>query len=730
MSITYDQNTGQIHLFNDQISYIMQVQTSGLLLHSYFGKRIVLLSGPLPYPVRDSGDFSPRPVGYENTRFTLDSALQEIPGGGNGDYRTPCFEVTYADGTKATDLRFVGATIRAGKPKLNKLPATYVKKPEEADTIEVSMCDNFRHLEITLQYTIFKDLPVITRSIIYKNNSNRVMTLGKAYSFAVDLPDDNFELLQLPGAWAREKQIVRTPLVPGDHVLESRRGASSVFQQPFLALVRPSTTEDTGELYASHFVYSGSFRLEVAVDHYHQARLTGGINPVDFSWELKPDTEFQTPEMVTVYTDQGLHGMSKAFYRLYGDHLVRGEYQYRDRPVVFNSWETLTFNFNEQRLVSLAAQAKAVGAEVFVVDDGWFGHRDSDSSSLGDWSADRQKLPSGIKSLATKIHALNMGFGLWFEPEMVSPDSELYRAHPDWAIAIPGVSPVQGRHQLVLDFSRADVRTHIMNAMSQIIDAGQLDFIKWDMNRNIASIYSASLPPERQMETLHRYILGLYAFLEELTSKYPNVLFENCSGGGGRFDAGMAYYMPQSWASDDTDAWERTKIQYGTSLLFPPVMIDAHLSESPNQQVGRITDFRTRVAVAGSANLGLMLELDKKTPEELSKIKAVVEAYKKKRHMIQFGNFYRLISPFTSDYGAWEFVDETRRHVLVYLVQALNQPSKPLLTIKLTGLIPGAHYRVANRVWYGAELMQYGLYLNEELDHDFASIDLAIDCVD
>lgn len=722
MAILINKDTLTFHLCNDQISYVMQVKDHQFLIHVYYGPRIKHFTQVLPHPDVDRASLTPQPAGYEGTPFSLDTALQEFPGNDHGDYRQSAFDVTYADGTKATALAYKRYQVMAGKPKLPGLPATYVNDPGEADTLTIVLGDDFRHLEVWLQYTIFRDLPVITRSVSYHNLGKQALYLEQAGSFALDLPDARYELLQLPGAWAREKQIVRSPLPAGRHVLESRRGASSAHQQPFLALVRPETTERSGEVFAIHLVYSGNFELNAQVDPYDQTRLTGGIGSSDFRWRLASGASFQAPEVVMVYSNAGLNGMSQAFHRLYRKHLTRGRFRDQVRPVVINNWETTYFNFDAARILSLAKKAKAVGAELFVLDDGWFGHRNDDRSSLGDWQPDLKKLPEGLAKLAHDIHHLGLKFGLWFEPEMVSPDSQLYRQHPDWVLGVPKYPLSTGRHQLVLDFSRKDVRTAIAKQISNVLDTVPIDFIKWDMNRNITEVASAKLPPERQMETLHRYILGLYDLADQLTTKYPNTLFENCSAGGGRFDPGMSYYMPQSWTSDNTDAIERMKIQYGTSLIFPPIMMDAHLSEVPNDQVGRVTPLATRLAVAESGNFGLMQDLTKKDAKTLAALKQAVADYKAHRELIQFGTFYRLLDPFTQQDGAWMFVDKAQTHARVVYVQSLNQASKPLRNIKLVGLAPDATYSDGVRQWQGDELMNYGLYLNQQLNHDFESI--------
>ena len=719
MPIIYNQKHNQFHLFNDKVSYIMEVR-EGYLTHVYYGARINEFRQSKSYPQKDRSSFSPNPYELSNGGFSLDVVPQEFPGYDTGDYREGMYEFTYSDGTKATSMKFKSYAIFDGKKSLEGLPATYADS-EEAQTLEIILEDSNRSIQAVLSYTIYKERPVITKSVKYINKSREKIVLNKALSSCVDFDYADFDMIQMPGAWAREKQLKRDPLISGQHILDSKRGASGVTQQPFVALVSSNADEFSGEVFAFHFVYSGNFKISVAVDTFEQTRVMMGLNSFNFAWVLQPEEVFQTPEVVMVYSNNGLNEMSQAFHKLYLERLARGKYKMAERPILINNWETTYFDFSEDKLVDLAERAKKLGVELFVLDDGWFGERHSDTTSLGDWVENQEKLPDGLLGLSKKIRDQGLKFGLWFEPEMISEESELFKEHSDWHLHVQGYPTSLGRNQLILDFSREEVRDAIFHKLTTILDQVPIDYIKWDMNRNMTEVASVGRNPEQQMETSHRYILGLYDLLERLIQRYPNILFENCSGGAGRFDPGMCYYMPQSWTSDNTDALERLKIQYSTSMIFPPVMMCAQLSEAPNHQVGRITDLDTRAAVAMSANFGLMLNLARETEEDLAKVASYIEWYKNHRQLIQFGNFYRLLNPYETNYGSWMFIDEKQEQGIVMFFEILAQASKPWVRLKLTGLDETAFYEIEDRIYSGDELMKFGLYLNTELSGDFQS---------
>jgi alpha-galactosidase len=716
VSIHYDEKQRTFHLQAKDTSYVLQVTEDGYLAHLYWGRRIrsPRLSHVLWLVPRA---FSPNPDPAK-PELSLDVLPQEYPGYGNSDFRTPAYQVQMDDGSTVTDLRYVGHRILKGKPRLEGLPATYVEHPDEADTLEIDLVDRVAQLQVTLSYTVFRDFNVITRSARLVNEGTRNLRILRALSMSLDFPDDQFDLIHLSGAWGRERHVVRRGLRPGSQSIESRRGASSHQHNPFLALVHQDTTLDHGEAYGFNLVYSGNFLGVVEVDQFASTRVGIGINPFDFSWLLEPGESFQTPEAVLVYSCQGISGMSQTFHTLYRSRLCRGRYRDTPRPVLINSWEAMYFQFTVEGLERLAMEAKDLGIELFVLDDGWFGKRDDDTSSLGDWVVNREKIPCGIDGLANKIHSLGLKFGLWVEPEMVSPDSDLYREHPDWCLHVQGRPRSQGRNQLVLDLSRPEVCDAIIERMTHVLESAPIDYIKWDMNRHMTEIGSAALRPERQRETAHRYILGLYRVLEELTTRFPHVLFESCSGGGGRFDPGMLYYMPQTWTSDDTDAVERLYIQFGTSLVYPAVTMGAHVSSVPNHQVGRVTPLRTRGHVAMSGNFGYELDVTRLTEAEKQEIRQQVAKYKEIRSLVQFGIYHPLLSPFEGPEAAWMFVSEDQREAFVAWFGMLAEPNGRLRRLRLRGLRPDADYLVVDETGKqmidrvgGDELMAYGLAL-------------------
>ncbi|KYC65679.1 alpha-galactosidase [Heyndrickxia coagulans] len=719
--ITFDEQTKTFHLQNDEVSYLLQVDAFGCVEHLYWGAPVRAYHGGRAYP-RIGRSFSPNPPGAKDRKFSLDTVLQEFPGYGNGDFREPAHVIRHADGSTVTDFRYRAYDILKGKPALPGLPATFAN-PNEAETLKIMLEDKLTGLQLTLLYTIFRDLPAISRAAVLTNGGNKPVRIERLMSLNVDFPAGRFELLHLPGAHKRERQIKRETVTDGIRRVDSKRGASSHQENPFLALVRPETTEFQGEAYAVNLVYSGNFAGIVQQDQFGQVRLGIGLNDFGFSWALQPGDTFYSPEAVMAYSRDGLNGMSQTFHTLYRRHLLRGKHKDAERPVLINNWEATYFRFHDQKLLELADEAQKLGIELFVLDDGWFGHRDNDRSSLGDWYEYAGKIRMGIKNLAEEIHKRGLKFGLWFEPEMVSRDSDLFREHPDWALQIPGRGISEGRSQYVLDFSRGDVRENIFRQMTDILDHVHVDYIKWDMNRHMTEVHSALLEPENQGETAHRYMLGLYDFLEKLTSRYPDILFESCSGGGGRFDPGMLYYMPQTWTSDNTDAADRLKIQYGTSLAYPPVTMGAHVSAVPNHQTGRVTPLSTRGDVAMGGNFGYELDLTKCTEDEKTVIREQIAFYKAHRQLFQFGQFYRLISPFEGNSAAWQFVSPDRKHTIAYFFNVLSEAAGPVKILKLAGLDPDKNYRhiETGNIYGGDELMNIGLYLPLFNKQDFAS---------
>lgn len=708
--IIFHKETKTFHLYNEEISYIMCVLENGHMGQLYYGKRI-----------HDKSDFSyliekcSRPMTsyiFEGDRsFSLEHIRQEYPVYGTTDYRHPAIEILQENGSNISDFKYIGYEILKGKPILKGLPATYTEREEEAETLKIILKDSLTGAKLTLLYTIFSKGSAIARSTHICNEGEKVLHLQNIMSLSIDLPDKDYIWMQLSGAWSRERYIKNRVLEQGITAIDSMRGNSSHEHNPFMVLKRPDAGEMSGEVIGFSLVYSGNFRIQAEVDTHDVTRITVGINPDRFDWKLEPGEEFQTPEAVMVYSDAGLNKMSHTFHHLYAKRLARGYWRDRPRPILNNNWEATYFNFTEDRLVQIASKAKECGVELFVLDDGWFGQRNDDHAGLGDWVANPDRLPNGIKGLAERIEAMGIKFGLWFEPEMTNKDSDLYRAHPDWILQTPGRNTSHGRYQYVLDFSRKEVVDHIYKMMAKILSEAKVSYIKWDMNRSITECYSATLPADRQGEVFHRYILGVYDLYERLTSEFPEVLFESCSSGGGRFDPGMLYYAPQGWTSDDSDAIERLKIQYGTSMCYPISSMGSHVSVIPNHQVFRKTPLHTRANVAYFGTFGYELDLNSLTEEEIAQVKEQIIFMKKYRRLFQFGDFYRLKSPFEENETVWMVVSEDKETAIVGYYRVLNGVNQPYSRVRLQGLNPDILYENVrnNTENFGDELMNFGL---------------------
>ncbi|MBO7746084.1 alpha-galactosidase [Paenibacillus sp. MWE-103] len=721
MPIAFHAESGLFHLQTRSMSYMFQ-SLRGYPAHVYWGRKLSEAAANRLLQRAERASFSPNPV-PEDRSISLDTLPQEYPGYGSSDFRNPAYAVQLPNGTTVTELLYVSHEIAPGKPSLEGLPAVYAERADEAETLTVRLEDKQSGLKAELSYTVFEAFDAVIRSARIVNAGAEAAQLTRALSFSVDLPHDRFELLQLSGSWTRERYIHKRALTPGVQAIESRRGSSSHNNNPFFALLAEGATEDHGDVYGFSLVYSGSFAGGVEVDQFHTARAYMGINPFDFSWRLEAGESFQTPEAVLVFSHEGLGAMSRTYHELYRTRLCRGAFRDAVRPILVNNWEATYFDFNADKIEAIAEAGSALGIELFVLDDGWFGRRDSDNSSLGDWVVDKKKLPNGLEDLAERVRSHGLEFGLWFEPEMVSPDSDLYRAHPDWCLHVPGRRRSEGRRQLILDLSRADVQDYIVEAVGGILRSAPITYVKWDMNRNMSEIGSALLPPNRQRETAHRYMLGLYGVLERITSTFPNVLFESCSGGGGRFDPGMLYYMPQTWTSDNSDAISRLKIQYGTSIVYPVSAMGAHVSAVPNHQVGRLTPLKTRGDVAMSGNFGYELDLTKFTDEEKEEVKRQVALVKDVRGLVQYGSFFRLLSPFEGNETTWMFVSSDKREALVVHVTVLNESHAPLGRLKLKGLDPDFRYEWlgTDEIVGGDELMYAGV-AKERAHGDYHSV--------
>ena len=708
MAIIFDEKTKQFYLHTDHTSYVMELY-EGHPAHTYWGARIE--AAPTldeMFPFFFGATFSASDLPGRRLEST-DKLPQEFPTFGSADMRQPAFHARYSDGSAISKFTYDTHRIFDGKPKLAGLPATYGSEGE-CETLELKLRDEHTGLTAVLCYSIFPEKDVLTRSVRIENRGERACTIEAVASSSLDLMEHRYQVIHLPGAWARERHITRTDLNYGSLMLDSKRGASSHNQNPFFALVSPETTETAGEAMGFCLVYSGNFAAQIGVEQFGTTRVQMGLNPFDFAWKLEPGEDFQTPEVLMVYSDQGLGEMTRRFHRMIRKNLCRGKYRDMKRPVLANNWEATYFNFDEQKILNIATKAKAVGVELMVLDDGWFGKRDSDNCSLGDWTVDRRKLPGGLGGLAEKLNGMGMKFGLWFEPEMVSPDSDLYRQHPEWCIHVEGRPRTEGRQQLILDYAKPQVCEYIVKALTEILGENSISYVKWDMNRNMTESPYAGQP--------HRYMLGLYSVLETLTTEFPDVLFESCSGGGGRFDAGMLYYMPQTWTSDDTDAVERLYIQEGTSLVYPVSTMGAHVSAVPNHQVRRVTPLAFRGAVAMMGRYGLELDLEKLPEEELAELQRQIAFYEKYQQVIHQGDLYRLTSVYGHRFAAYEIISEDKLTVMVFVYSVTGKPNIAPQQLHLQGLEPGAKYREVSkeRTYDGSMLMNIGIPVDTRYD--------------
>ena len=714
MPIHYHENTRTFHLFNASVSYIFTILENGTPGSLYYGARLT-----------DKDDYSEllemkrranAPCTYEgNLLFSLEHLKQEYPLYGHGDLRYPACSMRRENGSHIFEFRYISHVIYSGKHGINGLPAIWCSTTDEMESLEVELEDANSGTRLTLYYTICSDLPVIARHTRITQAGASAVTIERVMSCNVDLIDDAWEMVQLNGAWSRERHVTTMPLRPGIQSVYSMRGHSSAQFNPFLALKRKECTETQGECMGFTLLYSGSFLAGVEVDNYHVSRVQIGIHPDCFEWTLQQGESFETPEAVYVYSEDGLNGMSQAFHTLFNRHLVRGKYRMKERPILINNWEATYFDYDEEKIVRIAETAAQAGIELFVLDDGWFGNRNDDHRGLGDWYVNLQKLPHGISGLSQRIHSLGMQFGLWIEPEMVNRDSNLYRTHPEWVMVDPDYVPCHGRNQYVLDFSRKEVVDYIFKCLDQVLDGADVNYIKWDMNRTMSEVYSRSHSSLQQGRVMHEYILGVYDLYERLIQKYPDILFESCASGGGRFDAGMLYYAPQAWTSDNSDAVERLKIQYGTSYVYPPSCMGAHVSAVPNHQVFRNTPFNTRANTAFYGAFGYELDLSKLTEDELEQVRQQVTFMKKYRSVFQYGTFYRLSSPFESNETVWMSVSQDQKTAIVGYYRVLNEVNVGYRRIRLKGLNPDEQYRISmdGRWIEGRELMKAGLVTSD-----------------
>lgn len=709
MGILFDEKKKIFTLHTKNTTYQMQVDPYGFLLHLYYGRRT---DGTMEYLLTyaDRG-FSGNPYDTGSDRtYSMDVLPQEFPCRLTGDFRSPVLDLVNADQSMGCDLRYQSYEIKEGKYGLKGLPAVYAKE-EDAQTLIITLKDSVTNLEVRLYYGVLPEEDVITRSAKVINGQDGRIVLRKAQSACLDFVGGAFDVLSFYGRHAMERNMQRIPVNHGSYVIGSRRGASSHQYNPMMILADHETTEDAGSCYAMSFVYSGSFKGEVEKDQFGQTRMQLGLQEEQFAYPLEPGEEFLIPEVILTYSAHGLGELSQNLQKCIRKNVCRGKYRDQVRPVLINSWEACYFDFTGEDIYHLAEQAKDLGIDMVVLDDGWFGSRNDDNSSLGDWKVNEEKLGGSLENLIERINGLGVKFGLWFEPEMVNEDSQLYREHPDWVIQIPGRNPVRGRNQLILDFSRKEVVDAIYDQMCQVLDQGNIEYVKWDMNRSMAEIYSSATADQGRVA--YDYILGLYDFLERIIQKYPNLLIEGCSGGGGRFDAGMLYYTPQIWCSDNTDAVDRVRIQYGTSFGYPVSAVGSHVSAVPNHQTGRGTTLRTRGICAMAGTFGYELNPAKMTEEERAEIKEQIQEYKKYAPLIQNGLYYRLTNPFTDEAGAWEFISEDKTEVLLNAVMLEIHGNMTVNYIRLKGLKEGALYQDVKtaRVYPAEALMEAGIPL-------------------
>lgn len=708
MSIRYDEANRIFELDTRNTSYrIGTVDEEGFVGHIYYGQKIrpqkcdqFLRTCEAP--------FVPSKNNRERCSF-MDTFPTEYSGNGIGDYRESCIAVKNANGSRTVDLKFVDYDIVNGKPGISGLPASFAGE-EEVQTLVVHMMDGGCGIDVDLIYSVFEDEDVITRSVSVKNAGDRNIRLTKVYSACIDMDDEDFEMLTLHGSWARERQIERRPIAYGKQSVSSLRGESSHQDHPFMAWMTKGTDQTTGDVYGMHFVYSGNFIAQIEKSQFDSIRAVMGIHSEGFEWWLTPGETFTAPEVVLTYSHDGLGQMTRNLHDFYRCHMIRSRYLHQKRPVLINNWEATYFDFDTDKLLAIAKSAAEHGIEMLVMDDGWFGHRNDDSTSLGDWFVNEKKLPGGLNYLVDEVNKLGMKFGIWMEPEMISPDSELYKEHPDWAIAVKGRTGTLSRNQYVLDFSRKDVRDCIYEKIRAILNSANIEYVKWDMNRQLTDLGSLALPADRQGELSHRYVLGVYEMQERLTRDFPDLLLENCSGGGARFDPGMLYYSPQIWCSDDTDAIERLGIQEGTALIYPLSAMGAHVSDCPNHTVGRNTPFKTRGEVALAGTFGYELDITKIAKEEQEQIPQQTAMYHKYNDLVREGDYYRIASYRENHfYDCYMVVSKDKKEALVTFVTVHARPNYHSLKVRLQGLNPNLDYRLEgemeNECVYGGDLL-------------------------
>ncbi len=709
--ISFQEDTKVFTLHTKTSMYQMQVGQFGTLLHLYYGVELGDTWVAHGIVNLDRG-FSGNPYEADRDRtFSLDVLPQEYTAEGNGDYRIQGIEAEHEDGSHILQLKYDSYQIRKGKYALAGMPAMFAGE-DEAETLEITLKDELSGVCVKLLYGVIWDCDIITRAVEVVNRGKASVTLRRVMSAELDFPRRPMDMIHFYGRHSMERLTERQPLRHGIQSVESKRGISSHHHNPAVIFCDRTATEDYGECFGITFVYSGNFICQAELDQVEQTRVVMGIHPYQFAWTLKPGESFVSPEAAMSFSGTGLETLSHHFHDGFREHLIRSSFVKKPRPILVNNWEATYFEFDEQKLYDIAKAAKEVGIEMFVLDDGWFGKRDSDYTGLGDWYVNEEKIHGGLPKLVDKIRKLGLKFGIWLEPEMVSEDSDLYRRHPDWCLRVPGRLPVRSRSQLNLDVTKKEVREYILEQIFKVIDSCQADDIKWDVNRALGNVFSQGVEAGRQGEVFHRHMLGVYDMMERLIARYPNLLFETCAGGGGRFDAGMLYYSPQIWCSDNTDAADRLEIHYGTSFFYPISTFGAHVSVCPNHQTGRTTSLRTRGTVAGSGTFGYELDLGHMDDEEKKAATAQIVQFKAAEGLVQTGDYYRLSAPGDrSNSVFWEFVSKDKKDVLVSGVVLRSEVNPPVHFLRFRGLMSDKLYREkeSGETYLGIVLMKAGL---------------------
>ena len=710
-------NNNTFHLQGRNISYIMAVDSFGNLIHIHYGRKL---------HDKDYDKTNTKYVNwaaYDENNITLENTQQEYPSYGHTDLRNPAYTVKNVDGNSISQLKYKDYTIKENYiPEIEAMPSLFIGN-KSAQTLEITLEDKISGVEVVLSYSVFDDYDVILRNTRIHNISDSTIEIDSAYSANLDIAKGNYDLIYFSGGWGREREFCRSEIQQGAKIdISNARGGSGHTLNPFIMVSEHNADEDKGNVYGFSLIYSGNHSSMIECDQYGNIRVQQGINPFMFKWTLEKGESFVTPQCVMCYSENGIGGLSRELNDVYRTNLCRSKWADKDRPILINNWEATYFDFDEDKLLSIAKRAKEAGVELFVLDDGWFGTRNDDFSGLGDWTVNYDKLPSGIDGLAKKINDIGLKFGLWFEPEMVNPDSDLYRAHPDWAISVPNRISSLSRNQLILDLSRDDVCDYIITAVSDVLKSANIEYVKWDMNRPMTD-----MPYEGYN---HKYTLGFYKIMDAITGAFPNILFEGCSGGGGRFDAGVLAYMPQIWTSDNSDAAARLKIQYATSMGYPVSAISAHVTAVPNHQNGRITSLKMRADTAYAGVFGYELDITKMSDTELAEIKKQVETDKKLRTLMRTGDFYRILSPYETNYCSWEMVSKDKKEVFFYSAKIFSVANSHDIRIKLKGLDAEAKYMdtVTGEVYGGDELMYYGVEPKYDM-HDFASYTMMLNRV-